>query len=207
MTVAENNREECKNLSEPAKAMKISVKQGTYRHRYVWRLIIALIPAVSLWLISPVPTAAQSVDGYFQISYDPVVFSQNEIHGSEVFNATIRGRLTCIKDLPVSASEVKITSRVVAEHTMSGTVVTLNSSYTVTINPFPSEEGDTTEIDQVVPLQFPAQAESGDYNVIGELVEAKVKVVFAWFELTEYLPESQLMGSLEFISLGSTPTR
>jgi len=134
-----------------------------------------------------------------------VSFSQNEIHGSEVFYATIHGSATCTKDLPVSVSEASITSRVVAEHTMNGTVVTLNSSYTVTIKPFPSKEGDTTEINQVVPLQFPARAESGDYSVIGELVEAKVKVAFVWGEVTEYLPYSQLMGSLEYISPGPVP--
>lgn len=184
---------------------KFLTKQGTYRHRFVWRLIIALILAIPLWLISPLPTAAQSAGEYFQIDYDPVSFSQNEIHGSEVFYATIHGSATCTKDLPVSVSEASITSRVVAEHTMNGTVVTLNSSYTVTMKPFPSKEGDTTEINQVVPLQFPARAESGDYNVIGELVEAKVKVAFVWGEVTEYLPHSQLMGSLEYISPGPAP--
>ena len=184
---------------------KFLTKQGTYRHGFVWRLIIALILAMSLWLISPLPTAAQSVGEYFQLDYDPVSFSQNEIHGSEVFYATVHGSVTCTKDLPASVSEASITSRVVAEDTMNGTVVTLNSSYTVTIKPFPSKEGDTTEINQVVPLQFPARAESGDYNVIGELVEAKVKVAFVWGEVTEYLPYSQLMGSLEYISSGPAP--
>jgi hypothetical protein len=184
---------------------KFLTKQGTYRPRFVWRLIIALILAISLWLISPLPTAAQSVSEYFQIDYDPVSFSQNEIHGSEVFYATIHGSVTCTKDLPASVSEASITSRVVAEDTKNGTVVILNSSYTVTIKPFPSKEGDTTEINQVVPLQFPARAESGDYNVIGELVEAKVKVAFVWGEVTEYLPHSQLMGSLEYISPGLAP--
>jgi len=167
---------------------EFSMRQKTYRHRLVWGLVIALILAVPLWTISPLPAVAQSVEEYFQISYDPVSFSKNEIHGSEVFDATIHGRATCTKDLPVSASEAIITSRVVATHTVSGTRVTLNPSYTVTIKPFPSKEGDTTEINQVVPLQFPAQAESGDYNVIGELIEAKVKVVFVWGDAPESTP-------------------
>lgn len=169
-------------------------------------LALILILAVSLWLISPFPAAAQSIADYFQLSYDPVSFSQNEIQGSEVFYATLQGRATCSQDLPVPASEASITSRVVAEHTVSGARVTLNSSYTVTINPFPSKEGDTTEINQDVPLKFPAQAESGDYNVIGKLVEAKVKVAFVWGEVTDYLPQEQLMGMVEYIATEPAPT-
>ena len=182
------------------------MRQKPYWHRLVWGLVIALILAVPLWTINPIPAVAQGVEEYFQISYDPVSFSKNEIHGSDVFYATISGRATCTKDLPVSASEASITSRIVATHTMSGTRVTLNSSYTVTIKPFPSKEGNTTEINQVVPLQFPAQAESGDYNVIGELIEAKVKVLFIWGKVTEYLPQSQLMGSIKYTAPESTPT-
>ena len=145
----------------------------------MWRLIIALILAVSLWSISPLPTAAQSVEEYFQISYEPVSFSQNEIHGSEAFQATILGRATCIKDMPVAISEVSINSRVVAEHAVSGTEVTLNSNYTVTVKPFPAKAGETVEVDQVIPLQFPAEAESGDYNIIGKLIGLKFKIGFA----------------------------
>jgi len=135
-----------------------------------------------------------------------VSFNKSEIHGSEAFSATILGRATCIKDLPVTVSEVSITSRVVAKHAVSGTGVTLNSSYTISIKPFPSKKGETAEISQAVPLQFPAQAESGDYNVIGKLVEAKVKVGFAWVEVTGYIPQDQFMGSLKYIAPQSTPT-
>ncbi len=165
---------------------------GTVRH-----LAIALILAVSLWIISPLPAASQSIEEYFQISYDPVSLSKNEIHGSEVFYATIRGLVTCTKDLPMSVGEASITSRIIAEDTESGNRVTLNPSYTVTIKPFPSKKGENTEINEVVHLQFPAQAESGDYNVIGELIEAKVKIAFAWADVTGYLPQAQFMGSLK----------
>jgi len=182
------------------------MRQKTYWHRVVWCLTLTLILAVSFWLISPLPTAAQSLGDYFNISYDPVSFSQNEIQGSEVFYATIVGRATCSKNLPVSASEASITSCVVAEHTVSGARVTLNSSYTVTINPFPSKEGDTIEINQDVPLKFPAQAESGDYNVIGKLVKAKVKVAFVWGEVTDYLPEDHVMDSVQYIAPEPAPT-
>ncbi len=184
---------------------RVKPSQETYWHRIVWPLTIASVLAVSLWLIGPLLAVAQSVEGYFHISYDPVSFSKNEIHGSEVFHATIRGHVTCIKDLPMPVSEASITSRVVAEHTVSGTAVTLNSRYTVAIKPFPSKEDEATEINQDLSLRFPAQAESGDYNVTAELVEAKVKIGFGWIDVTGHLPQAQLMGSLKYIASEPTP--
>ena len=166
---------------------------------------IVLILSVLLGIISPSPVAAQGVEEYFQMSYDPVSFSKNEVHGSEVFEATIGGRATCTKDLPVSAGEASITSRVIAEHVVSGSRVEINSGYTVSIKPFPSKKGDITEISQVIPLRFPAQAESGDYNIIGEIIEAKVKVGFVWGDVTDYLPQEQLMGSLKYVAPAPAP--
>ena len=168
-------------------------------------LALTLILAVSLWLISPLPAAALSLADYFQLSYDPVSFSKNEIQGSEAFYATIKGRATCSKDLPVSASEASITSRIIAEHAVSGASVTLNASYTIFIKPFPSKAGDTIEINQDVQLIFPAQAESGDYNIIGQIIEAKVKVVFIWGAVTDYLPQDQFMGSVKYTAPESPP--
>jgi len=170
------------------------------------RLALTLILALSLWLISPLPAAAQSLGEYFQLSYEPVSFSKNEIHGSEAFSTTILGRATCTKDLPVPVSEASITRRVVAEHAVNVTSVTLNPSCTITIKPFPSKAGDTTEVNQDIPLKFPAQAESGDYNIIGQLIEAKVKITIGWFNVTEYLPQHQPMGSVEYTAPEPTPT-
>ncbi len=169
------------------------------------RLLFALTLAISLCLMSASIASAQSLEEYFQLAYDPVSFDKSEIQGSEVFNATITGRATCTKNLPVPVSEVNIISQVVAEHAASGTRVTLNSGYTVAINPFPDKKDDTAKINQAVPLQFPAQAESGNYNVIGEIVEAKVKVVFGWIDATEYLPREQQMGKVKYTAPEPAP--
>lgn len=186
---------------------KFSIIRETYWHRVAQCLAISLILVISFWLVSPLPAVAQSVGEYFQINYDPVSFSKNRIEGSEVFYATIAGRATCTKDLPVPVSEASITSRIVAEHTVNGTEFTLNSSYTIEIKPFPSKQGDTVEINQVVPLKFPAQAESGDYNIIGKLIKAEVKLVVGSLDVTEFLPQGQPMGSLNYTALepASTP--
>ena len=178
--------------------------QKIYRHSLAWQLVTALLLALFLSLASSFPAAAQSLEDYFQLSYEPVSLSKNEINGSEVFQATIAGRATCSKDLFVSATEASIASRVVAEHKARGGRVTLNSRYVVTINPFPSKEGDIAEINQVIPLQFPTQAESGDYDIIGELIEAEVEVLGGTFDVTTYLPKKQSMSSVKYIAPEST---
>jgi len=182
------------------------MRQKVYRHRVMWRLAVALTLAGALSLMSSSPASAQDLSENFQLSYDPVTFDKTEIQGSEVFHATIAGRATCIQDLPISASEATLTSQVIAEHVASGTKVTLNSSYTISIKPFPSKKGETAEISQAVPLQFPAQAESGDYNVIGKIIEAKVKVGPIPLDVTGFLPQEQLMGSLKYVAPQPTST-
>jgi hypothetical protein len=172
--------------------------------RAVGRLGAALTLAVLLCLISPSPASAQDPSEYFELSYEPVVFDKSEINGGEVFHTTIKGSLTCNKALPVSVSEVTVVSEVVAEHASGDVWVTLNPNYTLTINPFPAKEGETAEIIQSVPLQFPSQAISGDYNVIGKIVEVKAKVLFAWVDATGYLPKEQHMGTVKYTAPEAT---
>ena len=71
--------------------------------------------------------------------------------------------------------------------------------------PFPSKEGDISEINQVVPLQFPGEAETGDYNIVGEIIEAKVEFGLFPLDVTEYFPQSQQIGSVKYIGLGALP--
>jgi len=183
------------------------MNQKVFSKRAIRHVAIALVLAISLVPISTSPVAAISVGDYFQISYDAVEFSQTEIHGNEVFYATIKGEAICIEDLPVPVSEARVTSRVVAEHQASGDEETLNPSYTITIKPSPNKKGDTTEINKVIPLQFPEESESGDYDVVAELIEAKVQALL-WIDVTNYLPPSQAMGLVTYIAstINNTPT-
>jgi hypothetical protein len=181
------------------------IRQLARHYRAVGRWGVALTLVAALCLMGPsVARAQDNPTENFRFSYDPVSFDKKEIRGSEAFHATITGRVTCVKDPPMSASEASLISRVSAVHTVTGTEVTLNSNYTITIKPFPSRKGETAEISQVVPLQFPAQAATGDYNVVGKIVEAKVKVVFAWVDVTGYLPREQPMGTVKYTATAST---
>lgn len=176
------------------------MRQKSYSRRIVWYLAITVIIVVSFFFIDPIPTAAQSIEEYFQISYGPVSFSKDEINGNEVFYATIGVEVTCIKDLPTSVSKVRVTGRVIGKHKLSDRVTILNSDYTTTINPVPSIEGYTTKINKVVPLQFPDQTQSGDYDVIGEFIKVEIDIGVLRFSITEPLPQPQAMGSIKYIS-------
>ncbi len=169
----------------------------TLRIGILCRLIVALILALCLVSVSKAPAVALSVDDYFTISYE-VEFSKNVVYGNEVFYATVTAQATCTKDLPLAVSEAVVTGRVVAENEESGTKVVLNSSYTISISPFPSKEGEATQVSQSVALQFPDGSEAGGYNIAGELIEARVKAIL-WFTVTAYLPASQQMGSVTYL--------
>lgn len=168
-----------------------------------WRLFVALILALCLVPISFSQVAALSVDDYFGITYE-VSLSKTEINGSEVFNATITVTATRNNNdfpLNLSPSEALITGRIIAEHQATGAKVTLNSSYTVEISPFP-KKGETAQESEVVSLQFPEESQSGTYSVVGELIKAEITVLGIAIPATEYLPSSQIIGSVTYVAPG-----
>jgi len=178
------------------------MRRKLFRLGIAWRLLVALILALCLVPIGSSPVVALSVDDYFEITYEPVEFSKTEINGSEVFDATIAVTATRNNNdfpLSLSPSEALITGRIIAEHQATGAKVTLYSSYTVKISPFP-QKGEISSESVVVSLQFPEGSQSGAYSVVGEPIEAKVYVLVAWFDVTSYLPSSQTMGSVTYVT-------
>jgi len=166
-----------------------------------WRLLIALILALCLVPIGSSPVVALSVDDYFEITYE-VSLSKTEINGSEVFYATITATATRNNNdfpLSLSPSEALITGRIIAEYQATDAKVTLNSSYTVEISPFP-QKGETAQESEVVSLQFPGESKSGTYSVVGELIKAEVTVLGIAIPATEHLPSSQIMGSVTYVA-------
>jgi len=171
--------------------------------------VLALVLAGAVLLIGPTPATAQDINlyDYFQFSYEPVTFDKSVITKGEVFHATITGSITCIKDLPVPlpVSGVIIISQVVAEHTKSGAVVNINPSYTIDVRPFPSKVGEKSEISLSAPLRFPTEAEPGNYNVIGKINEARMKLILGSLKITSYFPPEQPMGTVEYVPATPTP--
>ena len=181
------------------KRSRRKVRRRLLQTGVLWRPLIALILALCLIPVCSHPVAALSVDDYFSYSYD-VEFSKVDIEDGEVFYATVEAEATCKKDLPLTVTKANITGRIVAEHRVSGAKVTLNPSYAVTIDPFPNQEGETSQSSVVVALRFPAGSESGTYDVVGELIEAKVHAI-VWLDVTSYLPSSQAISSVTYVAL------
>ena len=164
--------------------------------RYYWRLPIALIMAICMVVVAAHPVFAFSISDYFTYSYQ-MQLSTTDVQENDVFQATVSGQAVCNKDLPISPSAAYISSRVVARHTDTGAVVTLNTGYRLDISSFPSKQGDTAQETVVVPLVFPADSPPGTYNVVGEIIEAKVQVV-VWLDVTSQLPSSQEIGTVTY---------
>ncbi|MEE9520338.1 MAG: hypothetical protein V3V43_01245 [Dehalococcoidales bacterium] len=177
------------------------MRQKTFKVGALRRFIIASVLALCLVLVGSSSAFALSVDDYFSYSYT-VELDKTELRGTELFYATVIVTAACTNDLPLAPSEASITGRIIAEHQATGTRQTLNSSYTVTLQPFPSTAGETAYTSKVVQLQFPQGSQAGTYSIVAELIEAKVKVLI-WIDVTDYLPSSQTIGSVAQLRGGS----
>jgi len=103
-------------------------------------------------------------------------------------------------------SEGYITSRVVATHWDSGDEVILNTSYintsyTIDIDPFPDDDGESTDVSEVVPLRFPDGSQTGSYSLEARPTRARVATqLLGWLTVTTYLPASEEMGTVAYVA-------
>ncbi len=161
-------------------------------------IVLALLPG----LVFPVEATAQRLTDYFELSYGMSGLSQTEVKGDEAFHVTIRGEIVCKKDLPVRVTEATIVGRVVA-HDASGTKQTLNPKYVVTISPFPGKAGERFVRTSTIALRFPPGATSGVYQIVGELIEARIDSSLGNMDLSRFLPGSRVAGTVVYT--GSVP--
>ena len=178
------------------------MRRRTFGTTILW-LAAALVLASGGLTTSGHPVAAESLGDFFAYSYQAQL-SKAEVSAGESFSAFVQGEATTKVDLPVSPSKAEVTTRVVARHQSSGSEVILNSGYTVTIQPFPARKGDRVEIQRTVPLQFPVGSEPGSYQVVGELERATVTVAGVAISVTQYLPQSQVLGAVTCVD-GTCP--
>jgi hypothetical protein len=176
------------------------MREKIFSERAIRRLAIALVLAAFLVPISASPVAAINLNpySYFDANYS-ITLSDNKGQGEEVFYLLAEGRATCIKDLPMGVDEVEVAARVIAQHKATGVEVVLNPAYSVVISPFPDREGETCELKRQVKLIFPGGSQTGEYEVIGQLIQVKVD---GW-DITELIPEaygSHLVGSISYVT-------
>ncbi len=174
----------------------------TNKKRFLFYIFITIAVLANLVPGVTKPANALNPLDYFTFSYD-IALDTQEVHTYRFFYATVTGQATCTKDLPLTPTEAYITGRVVARHIESGSRFTLNAGYTVTLDSFPTKEGETFQATQEVPLFFPSGSPPGVYELIGELVEARFKAVL-WFTVTQYLPQYEPIGRVVFLPSASS---
>jgi hypothetical protein len=182
------------------KVQKIS-HRGYLRH-----LLPALLLAALACLAAASPALALDLNpaNYFQLTYDPITFDKTAVGPGGAFHTTITGRATCYKNIPIPVSRAEITSRVVAR-SPAGASYTLNSGFTIEINPFPTKQGDTYDIDVPLTMQFPPEATPGQYQVVWQLVKATARILITDTDVTGSLPAEQAMGNIT-VAAASPPT-
>jgi hypothetical protein len=176
------------------------MKQKIRRISY---LAAAVLIALVLSVFYAPPTRAESLSDSFIIKFDPVVYDHNEVAPGEAFQAIFKGHAECNKTLPLPVSEATITAQIVAKDTAGGAEVILNPEFSASINPFPHKQGETYDLNETIPLQFPAGTAPGQYRVTCKFLEAKGRVLI-WIDMSSYLPGDQDMGTIQCVLPGSS---
>ena len=194
------------------------MKRQIFRTRFLLRLGIVPILVTFLFTLSPSPAAAQDLSDYFEYEYQASLVDaggnpKTEVHGNESFYARTQGTVTCVEDLPFpydQVSQVRLTFNVVAELQDNGAETILNPGYTTTVNPFPISAGETYTINELIPLIFPQESQSGGYNVIAKLSKAEAKAFDTWLVIpNDQIPEDmreQFLGLVTYIATPNIPS-
>ena len=167
------------------------------RHARILTSLVALcVLAAAFAGFLPRPVRAFSPAEHFSYTYS-FSLSKTSITGSETFFVTVSGQATCLKDLPVGVGAATVSSRVVARHQQTGAQITLNADFSMSYANFPDKKGQTVSDSIQVPLFFPEGSTAGAYDVVGQLIEARVSVVFP-VDVTSFFPSEQGIGSVTY---------
>ncbi len=144
------------------------------------RAVIGLITFVGLFL-SGSAFAVYSPVNYFRITYAPTIFSKTTVTNGRVFTVTIKSSGTAFENAPNAADAVRFSYRYTGVNKTTGEEVVLNPLQTLTVEPFPQNQGESYEATNVAPLQFPAGSAAGDYTVTETITNIEMKDVgFDW---------------------------
>lgn len=178
----------------PAGAGRKTEERSPRSAGFAWRAGAAAIAMLGLAMVTPEAAHALSINEYFTYSYTLQLDRTTVVEG-ETFKATVSGTAVCKKDLPVTPSAAAVTSRIVARHTASGAVAVLNAGYTLSLTSFPTKQGESAARTLSLPLAFPQGSPAGEYRLVAEIVEARVRVV-VWLDITGLLPQSENLASV-----------
>ena len=152
-------------------------------------MIIVLSLVTCLFKISAPLVAALDFNplNYFDINYNTDL-SKTHVQAGEVFNLSIEGTATCIKDLPVGIDRAELTLRISAYDKDSNTRIILTDDFLISIEPFPDWKNDSYQFVQSLDLVFPNDSSDGNYDIVGQLISARID---GW-DVTEFIPPELL---------------
>ena len=132
-----------------------------------------------------------------QFNSGQAVFDTERVIGQDDFNITINGQITCTGILAKPVTDITLVAEIIARKTSGYIEVSLNSTYTATLSSPLTVINDTAEFTLDLSLNFPEQAETGDYQVILRNKELKVNAG-SWLDITAYLPREQTLGMVQY---------
>jgi hypothetical protein len=136
---------------------------------------------------------------YVRIDYTPTIFDKSEVTGNETFNANLSGNFTCLKDITYPVSGLSIVPKITARNTSTGGEVTLIVSKNITAEPIPLKQGETAGFEQILQLQFPDQAATGNYILYLNAESIKVNISGLWAEIADLFQlKEQLLGTVKY---------
>ncbi|GEM_PF-6342158 len=166
-------------------------------------LILILFTSLNPFL-SPAAHAQTSPSEYFSFSYNIGGLNPPpQVVANQPFTVTVTGQVTCVKDLPGwiagLITAVAVTGKITAQPA-SGAPIVLNPGYEVNISPVPKTAGQSLNINQSLPLQFPSGSAPGSYTVSGELISAIAQPLGLDVRTLLALPGSQTVGTVTLLA-------
>ena len=177
------------------------MKSITHRNTIGCIAAVLIILLFSAFYASP--ARAESVSENFVIKFDPVFYNKSQVEPGEAFQANLTGHAECNKSLPLPVSEATIKMQVVANKIAGGAEIILNPEFAISVKPFPDKQGETYDINESIPLQFPTDTAQGEYRITGKFLEARGKVIIIWRDFSGYLPGEQGMGTMKCVLPGT----
>jgi hypothetical protein len=163
------------------------------RNKFIRILSTGTALALAMCLTFPVSASALDLSGYFSLSINSTL-GQASVYPGGSLSPTITGMATCETDLPFAVSGATITGQIVAVGRNNETFL-LNPAYTVTLRSFPIKKGQSVQDTQTIYLSFPGNMPPGQYDVVGQVTDARIQIVI-WFDVTQYVTATMGLGTV-----------
>lgn len=153
--------------------------------------ISIFIVLASFMLAGPLPADAQEKNEYFEYTITGKLDKQSVLI-NEQFTAILSSQGICKVDMPISIPAVMISIRIYARNKNQNSEITLTPDYSFTMKDIPTVKGKTFNVENEVPLMFPVDSLSGQYDVFVDITSVKFQIFEFWADGLEYMPANPI---------------